>query len=376
MKIVVDFLLEYYVWVLVVLVILLITVIGFLADSKKKKRMREKADNENVNTEMNNINNQYPDFNNVGGNDLQMNNGFNMSADFNNNMLNQDNVLSNNGMNNIPNQNINNFNQNMEQNMNNFNQNMEQNMNNLNQNMNVGVNNFNSNVNNGNSDAFFIPASEQTPKFEPREVVIPKPVEPTPIMNNSTEVVNGWGNNITPHVEPTVVPTVNPTPVEVPTSVTPTMINPEVSIGTAPNQGPIPVPVESQNFINNIPNVAVEQPTLNLNQAPNTMPTTEVPTINQVDPMANMNVNQIPTTRPIEPTPVIMSTPNVESGNQFNNMNNVTPSPINNNTNIPNQVGGDGNNPNFIVGGSNFVVGNPTAPTDNQMPSSNDNWNL
>ena len=39
MKIVVDFLLEYYVWVLVVLVILLITVIGFLADSKKKKRI-------------------------------------------------------------------------------------------------------------------------------------------------------------------------------------------------------------------------------------------------------------------------------------------------------------------------------------------------
>ena len=309
--------------------------------------------------------NQYPDFNNVGGNDLQMNNGFNMSADFNNNMLNQGNVLSNNGMNNIPNQNINNFNQNMEQNMNNFNQNM-----------NVGVNNFNSNVNNGNSDAFFIPASEQTPKFEPREVVIPKPVEPTPIMNNSTEVVNGWGNNITPHVEPTVVPTVNPTPVEVPTSVTPTMINPEVSIGTAPNQGPIPAPVESQNFINNIPNVTVEQPTLNLNQVPNTMPTTEVPTINQVDPMANMNVNQIPITRPIEPTPVIMSTPNVGSGNQFNNMNNVAPSPINNNTNIPNQVGGEGNNPNFIAGGSNFVVGNPTAPTDNQMPNSNDNWNL
>lgn len=37
MQIVVDFLLEYYVWVLVVLVILLITVIGFLADSKKRK---------------------------------------------------------------------------------------------------------------------------------------------------------------------------------------------------------------------------------------------------------------------------------------------------------------------------------------------------
>ena len=32
---VVDFLLEYYVWVLAILIILLITVIGFLADAKK-----------------------------------------------------------------------------------------------------------------------------------------------------------------------------------------------------------------------------------------------------------------------------------------------------------------------------------------------------
>ena len=43
MQVVVDFLLEYYVWILVVLVILLITVIGFLADTKKKKKMREKT---------------------------------------------------------------------------------------------------------------------------------------------------------------------------------------------------------------------------------------------------------------------------------------------------------------------------------------------
>ena len=44
MNVVVDFLLEYYVWVLVVLVILLITVIGFLVDTNRKKKMREKMD--------------------------------------------------------------------------------------------------------------------------------------------------------------------------------------------------------------------------------------------------------------------------------------------------------------------------------------------
>ena len=42
MQAVLDFLLEYYVWVLAVLVILLITVIGFLADTKRKKKMRQK----------------------------------------------------------------------------------------------------------------------------------------------------------------------------------------------------------------------------------------------------------------------------------------------------------------------------------------------
>ena len=41
MEAVVDFLLEYYVWVLVVLVILLITIIGFLVDSKQKRKKKE-----------------------------------------------------------------------------------------------------------------------------------------------------------------------------------------------------------------------------------------------------------------------------------------------------------------------------------------------
>ena len=40
MEIVVDFLLEYWVWFVVVIVILLITVVGFLVDTKKKKKLR------------------------------------------------------------------------------------------------------------------------------------------------------------------------------------------------------------------------------------------------------------------------------------------------------------------------------------------------
>ena len=47
MKIVVDFLLEYWVWFVVVIVILLITVVGFLVDTKKKKKLRDSVNNNN-----------------------------------------------------------------------------------------------------------------------------------------------------------------------------------------------------------------------------------------------------------------------------------------------------------------------------------------
>ena len=42
MEAVLNFLLEYFYWILGVLVVLLITVIGFLADTKRKKKLRQK----------------------------------------------------------------------------------------------------------------------------------------------------------------------------------------------------------------------------------------------------------------------------------------------------------------------------------------------
>ena len=45
MEIVVDFLLEYWVWFVVVIVILLITVVGFLVDTKNKKKLRYSVNN-------------------------------------------------------------------------------------------------------------------------------------------------------------------------------------------------------------------------------------------------------------------------------------------------------------------------------------------
>ena len=46
MQAVLDFLLEYFYWILGVLVVLLITVIGFLADTKRKQQLRAKNNNQ------------------------------------------------------------------------------------------------------------------------------------------------------------------------------------------------------------------------------------------------------------------------------------------------------------------------------------------
>lgn len=381
MDAVIDFLLEYYWVVLVVLVVLLITVIGFLADTKRKKKLRAKAESQSTTTNNNGIdNNNYPDFNNINqGNNqnLNMNTGFNNfnnnygGADFNiapdttNNMLNQN---LNNGIQDSFNQSANlnqGINPNLNQNVNlNSNINPEFNANNIvqepvlnqahtynepvmpnttiegpavNNSVNIPeVNNINSNLN--NNDSFFVPASEQTPKIEPREVVIPKPVEPTPIMNN-VNAVNSWdlnnnnlNNNIpnntvnsyvaqtpvTPRVEPVnqynqPMPNVVPTPVE-----------------EVPQQMPQQVQMPYQNNQGNI----------NYN--------------NTVAPTANTSINNI--------------NPLGEQSNQMQNMPNTQAI----NQSMPNTQGMPNNN--FLSGGSNFVVGG--NPTNNQMPSTNDNWKL
>ena len=49
----VDFLLKYYVWILGVLVVLIITVIGFLADARSKKKKALKVENNAGNVENN-----------------------------------------------------------------------------------------------------------------------------------------------------------------------------------------------------------------------------------------------------------------------------------------------------------------------------------
>ena len=372
MDAVIDFLLEYYWVVLVVLVVLLITVIGFLADTKRKKKLRAKAESQSTTTNNNGIdNNNYPDFNNINqGNNqnLNMNTGFNNfnnnygGADFNiapdttNNMLNQN---LNNGMQDSFNQSANlnqGINPNLNQNVNlNSNINPEFNANNIvqepvlsqaptynepvmpnttiegpavNNSVNIPeVNNINSNLK--NNDSFFVPASEQTPKIEPREVVIPKPVEPTPIMNN-VNAVNSWDlNNNIPNN------TVNSYVAQTP--VTPSVEPVNQYNQPMPNVVPTPVEEVSQHVQMPYQN---NQGNINYN--------------NTVAPTANTSINNI--------------NPLGEQSNQMQNMPNTQAI----NQSMPNTQGMPNNN--FLSGGSNFVVGG--TPTNNQMPSTNDNWKL
>jgi len=197
------------------------------------------------------------------------------------------------------------------------------------------------------SDAFFIPASEQTPKFEPREVVMPKPVETTPIMN--TNMSSNIGSTLTVVVEPTSVPQMNVAPVEVTNGVT-TVVEPQQApasnISVMPNV--VMTPAQEMQNINVIPNVSAPvPPAAPINQA----------NINsQVMPNTNVVGNNI------QPAPV--GTEALSVGNQ-NLINNSIP--------IQNIVQATPNvENNNVSSGATFVMGVPA----NQSQVQNDNWEL
>ena len=331
MQTVVDFLLEYYVWVLIVLVILLITVVGFLADTKKKKKLREKKERETAGDNSmpaNDLNmmNQGMDMNyNIMNQNMNM--GYN---DMNNSMMNPntDNMMNNNMM---MNNQINSMPNNMVQNMNGG---MDHNVNMMN-NMSNGVETAPSamesipevNSNLSSNDSFFIPASEQTPKFEPREVSIPKPVEPTPILNN------GINNNVAPVTEPREVSSMSS---NIPNSMSNVVL-----------QMTVPTPEPMQNPIPEVSNpVGVQMGGVTPTPIPNAMPQMTAP-----NAIPNVNVTATPVAEPMTqmnnmPNNMVNNIPNGVP-NSMPNMNQVPPQPQVNN------MGGYNNN--SVQGGAKIT---------------------
>lgn len=332
MQAVLDFLMEYFYWILGVLVILLITVIGFLADTKRKKKLRDRNSGENTN-------NSSQDFNvNMGG--MNMNNDLNnVNMGMDNNMMNGMNTMPNMGMNDL-----NNITPDMNMGVNNLNTVPNTNLNMMNNepiNMpNQMEKNTMSSVNEipttpvesaPSNDSFFTPASEQTPTFAPRDVTIPTPVEPAPIVNNNVNPVNSWDMQGTANVSPVeVTPTVATTEVQASDpNIGPSMgqeqvsplnninVNPTSSFGTA--SAPVaPIVPET-------PVMPVET-TVNMNVMPETTPHVEPvvnPEMNSQVPNVGLNINQgqVEQVPPVTPNFVTGVKPNNNMPNENTNLN-------------------------------------------------------
>ena len=197
-------------------------------------------------------------------------------------------------------------------------------------------------ANNGTSEAFFIPASEQTPKIEPREVVIPNMesgipspvVEPTPVVGPTPGVTPVVSTPVgTPEVNMNsnvVNPAVNSTPVNNQMNFSETTtpmqdVNPAVSFApnmqTGMNQTPIaptpvvPTPVAPTanvaiNTTNSTPNMN-SQPAFNMDGM-----------VNNMQPNVNPNPNMGPSPVNTPSNQNVNMTPNFVTGSDANSGNN------------------------------------------------------
>ncbi len=338
MNAVIDFLIEYYTWFLVVIAILLITVVGFLVDTKRKKKLRKNAMANESTSESTDINmmGNLNDINSINnGMDMNNINGINAPiGDTTNNM----------------------FNQNMNNNLNN--------QNNILGNVPPVMNEMNSGVNNSN---FFNTTPEQ------QQVFTPKPVEATPIMNtNVNNQMNNGINNV-----------VTPTPVVEPTAAVQNPI-PEVNV-QVPNEQNIPNQNMGQPMYNqgNIPNMNINNGPV-LNEVPNSLNTIpSTPIMTQEHDIPINTANNIPSVNtPINQTPVmeepVTSPVSPVIGNQVNpSVNNIPAQPFNQNvTPNTNTMNVNNNIPNIPNFGPNINNGIPNQVNNQNIPFQNDNWKL
>lgn len=273
-----EFIVKHYVWILVVLAILIVTIIGFIADKKSKKKK------EGMNMNEQNINNQM-----MSNPDVMPN--MNMATtpvqpqDVNQNM--------NVAMPNIPD----------------INTNMQM--------PNVEVPTMSNQSSMVSEEFNYTPLSEQTPNIPPRFEGMPTnsnlgvntQTNPAPTVEvpNMNMAFNSFGpmpttDNIVPqqpqnmNMAPPVQPTMQVDSVQ-PIYEQPTLVQPQ-PINVQPiNPEPIPLtqPMPNQNINMNIPNMNMAMPNMNVNPMPQSMQTP----MNNATDVNNMfvtgNPNNVPT---------------------------------------------------------------------------------
>ena len=291
-----DFLIENYIWILVIILITIVTVIGFLADKKKngKKNDNQPVPNPAPNDEqpMNHITPiQYNTQEQLMQNQMNNNNNLMNQGNFNNPMPQQN---PNNGMINTPNTN---------------------NENNLGINnitplepistMPVGVNNTMNNpspieniIPNNIQEPMYQPLSEQTPVIQPR---------PVPNFNNFsnnnqemvTPIENALNQSNPNYISQMGQPNFNQPNIMQDSMQSEQVLNPISGFNNMPN--PMPASMNNSNI-----NMS------NYNQNNTTIP----------EP-----VNSVPTPQPVNPQPIMQSMYNNGPVMQPNNFNNPVPQP-------------------------------------------------
>ena len=291
-----DFLIDNYIWIIVIILITIITIIGFLADKKKS----EKPEN-NMQKNNKNMNSTQP-VNNVGQMQYQPQNPL-MQIPMNMNNVNPNNNLNNiqmdnnaNQMNNVPtNQNFNSVN----------NQNIMQNETMMAGNIANDINPINNQPQVENimeapqPELIYQPLSEQKP------VIAPQPIpnisnmqniqEQPQIIDNGVYQNNNAMNGMMQQPINTQIDMVNNYQQEMP------IAQPEKNMPQNINynmQSIIPQPIENNNFVNNLNNTTIPQP-----------------------------VNVIPMPQPVNAQPIMQNTFNNQQMSQPNYGNQMTPQP-------------------------------------------------
>lgn len=276
-----DFLIDNYIWIIVIILITIITIIGFLADKKKggKKNKDVPVSNTNVNSGQP-VNNMGPIQYQPPVDQMQNQVNNNMGMNFNNNL---NNTVADpmNQMNNMQsNQNLSNVN-----NMNSMQPEQQ-----IVSTVPTGINQ----MNNPQPVENVTPIAPQEPMYQPlseQPVIQPQPVPNFSNMQNNQSMPQGTDNGLNPNM-------LNALP-------TSQVMQPEPEV-VMPTQG-IQQPIQNQNMVQtpnyNIP-TPMQQPVDNNNFG-------NMPNFNQNNTTIPQPVSQVPTPQPVNPQPIMQDSFNV-----------------------------------------------------------------